>query len=428
MQYRPSKHSVALPAGAGTKRLDTTQVGRVGILALVLVAGLAILISVFTTLQLARPLPPLTVKLAVGSSIRIAGQPPILPWPDQGEALLDLEGVGSLGSAGGNGPLPLASVTKVMTALIVLDDHPIPPGAQGPELTVTPEDVTTYQSDLSSDESAVQVVAGEQLTEFQALEGLLLPSANNFADMLAVWDAGSVGAFVAKMNDEAAVLGLTGTHYVDPSGFDPGNVGTPSDQVRLAEAALDNPTLAAIVAEPQATVPVAGIVQNVDDDLGQNGIIGVKTGSDSAAGGCFVFAARQDIGGLQTTLVGSVLGQQGLTPLTAALESAEDLVASAFSSLRVVHLFGRTQAVAYVTVPWSRSVSIVTAIPATMIGSPGMVIDIQTRLRRPRVGLPSGTRFGDLALSLGEEHLDLRLITSHRVPTASLLWRLLDNG
>src|SRR5207245_2387738 len=101
--------------------------------------------------------------------------------------------------------------------------------------------------------SELRVTAGETLTERQALEALLVGSANNIADALARWDAGSVSAFVDRMNTTAVTEGLARTHYVDPTGIDAGNVGTALDELHLAEVALQVPTLAAIVAEPQVT-------------------------------------------------------------------------------------------------------------------------------------------------------------------------------
>lgn len=391
-----------------------------------LALGLVVLLVVSVVVQLQRPLPRIELRVTVPSSFRISGHVPSLPWPAQGEAVLDLQGVAGLGSSGGSAPMPLASVTKIMTALVVLTDHPLAPGAQGPTLTVTPADVVAYQSDLASDQSVVQVVAGEKLTEFQALQGLLLPSANNFADMLAAWDAGSVSSFVAQMNSEARALELGGTNYVDPSGINPGNVGTASDEVRLAESALENQTLATIVDESQATLPVAGVIHNVDSDLGQDGIIGMKTGSDSAAGGCFVFVARQDVGGLRAMLFGAVLGEQGPTPLSTALEVAQQLVAAAFSSLRVVSLLGKGQAVAHVVVPWAPSVPIVADEGVQVTGLPGMQVITQARFLRPRAGLIRGMRFGRLTVSIGAEENTVTLVTSGPVSGPSLRWRLTD--
>src|SRR5205814_7710540 len=130
--------------------------------------------------------------------------------------------------------------------------------------------------------SIVPIVAGEELTELQALQALLLPSANNVAAVLARWDAGSEARFVARMNATAQSLGMSHTRYTDPSGFDDATVSTAADQVRLIDRAMRVPVFAGIVATPSATLPVAGTVHNTNTLLGHDGFVGVKTGSDDA--------------------------------------------------------------------------------------------------------------------------------------------------
>ena len=155
------------------------------------------------------------------------------------------------------------------------------------------------------------------------LEGLLIDSGADMATVLADWDAGSVSAFVAKMNAAASTLGLTSTHITDPTGVDPATTSTAEDLVRLGEAALTIPVLRQIVSLGQATLPMTNVVFIFDFDLGQDGIIGIKTGSDSSVQGCFLFAAQQNVGGKNVTVVGAVLSQPGgaLGPSTAAVDA-----------------------------------------------------------------------------------------------------------
>jgi D-alanyl-D-alanine carboxypeptidase (penicillin-binding protein 5/6) len=168
--------------------------------------------------------------------------------------------------------------------------------------------------------------AGEQLTERQALQALLLPSANNIAAVLARWDAGSTDRFVARMNDTARSLGMTHTRYTDPSGYDDATVSTAADQVRIVDRAMRLPVFASIVATPSATLPVAGTVHNTNTLLGHNGFVGVKTGSTAAAGGCFAFRAIRWIDGKRTTITGVVLGQPGHDQIAAGLAAADAMV------------------------------------------------------------------------------------------------------
>ena len=110
------------------------------------------------------------------------------------------------------------SVAKIMTALALLEDKPLKVGEQGPVITVDAADVDVYNARLAGGESVVKVQAGEQLTEFQALEALLIPSGNNIGVLLAKWDAGSEAALVAKLNVKARAMHLASTVFDDVSG------------------------------------------------------------------------------------------------------------------------------------------------------------------------------------------------------------------
>jgi D-alanyl-D-alanine carboxypeptidase (penicillin-binding protein 5/6) len=249
-------------------------------------------------------------------------------WPADGVSAADISGFGVVAGPGATRPVPIASVAKVMTAYVILQDHPLPADGSGPDLAVQPSEAAAYPSQVRDGDSLVPVVAGEKLTERQALEALLLPSADNMAWILARWDAGSQAAFVARMNATARRLGMTSTSYTDPSGLDPSTASTAADQVRLGMAAMRVPALAAIAAMPAAVVPEAGVVRNYNTLLGQDGIVGLKTGSTHAAGGCVLLAAWQKASGRKTLIVAATFGQPGTaqTILPNALRAGYDLV------------------------------------------------------------------------------------------------------
>jgi D-alanyl-D-alanine carboxypeptidase (penicillin-binding protein 5/6) len=247
-------------------------------------------------------------------------------WPAYGQAAVLLTGESRVHTGPNQHAAPIASVAKVMTAYLVLRDHPLGPGRNGPALTLTDADVADTYRRSDQQESVVPVVVGERLTERQALEALLLPSANNIAAVLARWDAGSEERFVARMNATARSLGMNHTRYTDPSGYDDATVSTAVDQVRIVDRAMRLPAFAGIVAEPSATLPVAGTVHNTDTLLGHDGFVGVKTGSDDAAGGCFAFRAVRWIDGRPTAITGVVLGQPGDDQITAGLVAAAAMV------------------------------------------------------------------------------------------------------
>jgi serine-type D-Ala-D-Ala carboxypeptidase (penicillin-binding protein 5/6) len=252
--------------------------------------------------------------------------PPSTVWPADGQAAYVETGQSNIQAGPNQHPAPIASVAKVMTAYLVLRDHPLQVDQDGPTITLTEADLADTERRAGEDESVVPIAAGEQLSELQALQALLLPSANNIAAVLARWDAGSVDRFVARMNATARSLGMNDTRYTDPSGYDDATESTAADQVRIVERAMRLPVFASIVATSSAMLPVAGIVHNTDALLGQDGFVGIKTGSDDAAGGCFAFRAVRWIDGKRTTITGVVLGQPGGDQVAAGLVAADAMV------------------------------------------------------------------------------------------------------
>jgi D-alanyl-D-alanine carboxypeptidase (penicillin-binding protein 5/6) len=223
-------------------------------------------------------------------------------------------------------PVPIASLAKVMTAYLLLEHYPLNGADNGRRFVVGQGDVVDAETRRREGQSVVDVRAGEQLSERDALMAMLLPSANNIAVLVAREVNGSVASFVAQMNDTAHALGMSHTTYTDPSGFDEHTVSTALDQLRLAQVVADNDTLAAMMATPSYSLPVAGKVKNTDTLIGQDGFVGMKTGSDDAAGGCFMFRSFRHTDSGNVPLTGVVLGQDGHDLITAGLYSAKQLV------------------------------------------------------------------------------------------------------
>ncbi|MCI0635746.1 MAG: D-alanyl-D-alanine carboxypeptidase [Actinobacteria bacterium] len=198
---------------------------------------------------------------------------------------------------------PIASVTKIMTALVVLE-------------RADPDDVVTVSEEAAglrvAGISGLGLQAGERIRVRELLYALLLQSANDAAEALAEHVSGSVDAFVDLMNARSVALGLTRTRFDSPNGLDDVGYSTARDLVRLTRAAYDVPGFAELVATRSHTVrsPMAGprIVQNRNALLWlYPGAIGVKTGFTTPAGFCLVAAAERD--GERLLVV--VLGEPG---------------------------------------------------------------------------------------------------------------------
>ncbi len=412
-----SAEEIKLIAGERTARVKR----RVLTLVLVLVVALVVALA---GVQWLRPLASPTFQSAVTTPLRLPGTPPSLPRPTAGSAALSAEGIGSLEQVGSTRPVPVAGTATVLTAYVVLEDHPLAPGDAGPAIAVTPETLAAYQTGTASQQAEVTVAAGESLTELQAIEGLLVASGNDMATLLADWDAGSIAGFVAKMNTVAQSLGLHATHVTDPSGLDAGTVSTPADLIRLGEAAMAIPAFRAVVALPQVTLPQAGLVYNLDYDLGQDGIIGLKTGSDAAAGGCFLFAAQQSVGGKIVTLVGAVLGQEGTSPNTAAVSEAGVLVQAAFASIAPRPLFPAGRVMGQVVTPWGATAPVAAATASSVVGWPGLAVPVAVHLGALHPPTPRGARVGLLRVDLGGQTTVVALRTTGPLQGPSAIWRL----
>ena len=365
--------------------------------------------------------PPIQLQRTLAAYVRMPGRAPAFAWPREGQAAVEVPGVGTAASPSAQRPVPIASVAKVMTAYLTLREHPLAPGAEGFEITITPAEVTEEGERMELDESVAPVRAGERLSERQALAALLLPSANNVAALLAVHDAGSIPAFLARMNRTARELGMRSTTYTDPSGFEQGTVSTASDQLRLARVAIRIHAFAHIVDESSARLPVAGRVFNYDALVGSEGFVGIKTGSDDAAGGCLMFAKRALLAGRRLTVLGVVLGQRSGALVEAALQSARTLARSAAASVREGTFLPRGTRVLRVSAADGRSTTVTTSAALRGLGWGGSLYRVSVAAsaggRRVRAGQP-------LASVTVAGAGSVRASALHELPGPSLGWRL----
>jgi D-alanyl-D-alanine carboxypeptidase (penicillin-binding protein 5/6) len=339
--------------------------------------------------QLTRGIPGQQVRASFVSSIVAPGSAAKLPWPREGQAAVAVAGGATIAyPATGAKPAAIASLAKMMTAYQILRDHPLRAGRTGPALRVTTADVADFRHRLKQRQSVLAVQAGEHLSEYKALQALLIPSANNVAAMLARWDAGSVPAFVKKMNATARELGLSSsTHYADPDGTSPSTVSTAADQLVLAQRAMASPIFAKIVRQPAATFPVAGTVFNYNYMIGHHGFVEIKTGSDAAAGGCWAFAARRSVDGKPTVVYGVVLGQHGNKTgalIQPALNLGLRLANATPGVVKRVTLVTPHTVVGKLTAPWRDDVQLVTLQPITVVAAPGQRYDAQLHIAAPK--------------------------------------------
>ncbi|MBS1878706.1 MAG: D-alanyl-D-alanine carboxypeptidase [Actinobacteria bacterium] len=343
-------------------------------------------------------LPYLREHRVLPKTVTLPGGRPSLAWPSEGEGAVAVEGLGRLGSISGGRPVPIASVTKMMTAYLTLRKFPLEPGAEGFRVRITGAEAAEQQARAASGQSTLPVLAGETLTERQLLEALLIPSANNIAALLAVHVGGGIGAFLAKMNRTARELGMSRTTYTDPSGLAASTVSTPIDQLKLARVDLENPTFAQIVAMPAVSLPVVGRVANLNYLIGHRGYVGIKTGSDEAAGGCLVFARRMSAGGRAFTVIGAVFGQRRGEPIHAAVAAADRLASSVVATVKERVAIPAGTKVMTLENAEGRTVAVNTSRALSAVGWPGLRIPVQVSFGARRRTTARAERWGVVTL------------------------------
>ncbi|WP_433889976.1 D-alanyl-D-alanine carboxypeptidase [Streptomyces sp. CA-111067] len=389
-----------------------------------------LLAIIFCVVQTLRPIPSPSMKLTSAASYTFAGTPlpQSLPWPDQGQSVAEVEGLGSLGVHGAQTPMPIASVTKVMTAYVILRDHPLSGKETGPMI---PVDAQAAAESTSSDESIAVVKAGQKFSERQMLQLLLVPSGNNIARLLARWDAGTQGAFVTKMMKAAHDLGMTNTTYTGASGVESSTKSTAVDQLKLARAAMKNDVFRSVVALPNVDVPGVGTIYNNNNDLVNPGVIGIKTGSTTPAGGALMWAAQKKVAGKEQLILGVVLQQHGgatvFDDLTIALTKSQALINGVQGGLTSATVVKKGQVVGQIDDGLGGKTPVVAQKDLVAIGWPGMKAGVS--LTTESGGLPhsakAGTPVGTISFGSGSARTSVPVVLQDDLDKPSFGTKLL---
>ncbi|MER6538704.1 serine hydrolase [Streptomyces sp900105755] len=363
-----------------------------------------VLLIVFAVVQTLRPLPQPTLDLTAKDTYTFDGSKADIPWPADGQGALDVQGIGTFGSSGDQKPVPIASVAKVMTAYIVLRDHPLKSGAAGPKIKI---DQAAQDQANAGQESTVDVTAGDSITQREALESILIASANNVARLLARWDAGSEKSFVAKMNATAKQLGMTNTTYTDPSGLTNSTVSTAVDQVKLAKAAMASEPSFREVAAMMSYDDYKGVNHgNWNQLVGRNNVVGIKTGTTTSALGNLVFAAKKDVNGETRTIIGAVLRQPASAApdnsiLTAALNAGDKLIRAAQGALRSATIYKKGDVVGSVDDGLGGRTPVVATQDVTAVGWSGLRVKLSFAADEVPHTAKAGTKVGTLTVGDG---------------------------
>ena len=283
--------------------------------------------------------------------------------PDTQAASPTVDSVVPIAVGGTTEALPMASIAKVIAALVVLDAKPVPDGV-GPTITLTTADYQSYLDYTSLGSRSLPVFQGEAWTEHEMLQAMLLGSSNNHADSLVRWAFGSVGAYAEAANEWLAANGLSGTRVADATGLDSASVGTGSDLARIAALAATDPVVSDIIAHPASALAGRGI-GNRTEFMADAGVTGISNSYTDAAGLCLLFTASIVSGDSTFVFAGAIVGEPDQDTLDADMAA---LLASAQAGVAQLPLLAAGAAYASFDTEWGDSASAVVGVPKTQVG------------------------------------------------------------
>lgn len=378
--------------------------------------------GVYTANALGAAVPAAAPTVTDPEPIAAAAQP--LALPGFGSYAVGAVGFDGLVAAGNEGtPMAMASLVKVITALVVLEAHPIAAGEGGPEIGYTEADVDIYWDQVAQNASVAPVAAGSTLTLRESLEAMLLASGGNYSISIANWAFGSVDAFLERARAWVAEHGLVNTQLADSSGLSLDNISTATDMVQLGQLALADPTIAEIVAIQSADIPEIGTVKNSNKLLGTHGVDGIKTGTtDDAAN--LLFSADVPVGGSSVTVVGVLLGGENHTVLNDAIAALLDSIAPGFHEVTPLEA---DQVLAEYSTPWGETARARSADGASVIVWSDTPVDVEVRAESVTLA-SKGQQVGTVVVHAGSQEITVPLVLDAAIDDPGTWWRLANPG
>ncbi len=338
-----------------------------------------------------------------------------ITWPTDGSAAVGITGGATVEST--VNPTQMASITKVVTVMTVLDHRPMKLGETGPSYPFTEADHQEYWDYLRADESALDVPVGGSLTEYQLIEGILLGSAGNYTDLLAesIWP--NDAAYATAAHAWLKKVGITDITVVEPTGIDWGNTATPAALVKLSEIAMQNPVVAEIAAKPEAEIPGAGKVENTNGIIRDPGVVGLKTGR---LDGYNLLSAKNVPVGDETVLAHAVVLDQ--TSYDERDDASRSLYDQLEKAMEPVVAVAKGTVVGSISTLWGSSTDVITDADASVsLWQQQATVSKHLRLGDEWV---AGSSVGTLTATgtTGDDTVELRLAGELDPP--SFWWRL----
>lgn len=390
-----------------------------GIVALAIVAVIVITVAVYVPLTLLAPFTSATATPAVIATPTAA--PAALTWPGYGGGAITAIGYPtSMTTGGSTAPIPIASISKIITSLVVLDKKPLTGDDAGPTITFDSSDVALVGKYIKMNGETKPMVVGQKISERDLLSVALIASANNYADALAVWAYGSDAAFVSATKTWLAAHNLAGTTLVEPTGLNPANTSTASDLVAIGQLALANPVIASIVSTKTFTLAPVGTITNSNKLLGSLGVDGIKTGTLDNVGSDLLFSADYTIHGTKITVVGAILGAPDHPTLNASVRLLLANVKAGFHNLKLVTA---GQKFASYRSEWATTANAVASKSASVLVWSNPAVTATTTAKAVTFA-PSGTRVGKVTFVVGPKVIAVPLVLDRALVDPGGWWKI----
>jgi D-alanyl-D-alanine carboxypeptidase (penicillin-binding protein 5/6) len=377
----------------------------------------------------------LTLTAPIGAAAAATQRPDVatpaaaaLAFPTGGESAVSISGAdtylgakadGIFASSGGNDAIPMASISKLITALVILQARPLGASGTGPTITFSKADHALYDKYFVLNATIAAMPTGSSMSEYDALETMLVVSACNYAEAMAEWAYGSDPAFIGAARTWIRAHGLTGTLMVEPTGIDASNVSTPSDLIKLGKLVMATPALAGIVAKTSLDVPALKGLPNTNNLLGSDGVDGIKTGT--LQGSDLLFSSKEDVGlPSPITITGIVMDG----PTRAAVDDeVRALITSITAGFHTTQLGTKGEIVGTYSTAWGSKARMVLAKDASALTWSNAAITSTMTTTTLKTGA-SGETVGTVIWKVGATTVTVPVVLDGAIRPPSTWWRL----
>ncbi len=379
---------------------------------------------------------PLAEPVATAQAPTVAPAPPaVIAMPAEGASAISVSGgdaylgpaaSGIWTTSGTDEPRPLASLTKLITALVILDAKPLAHATDpGPTITFSEADNDLYDKYYVMGATIAAMPTGSSMTQRQALATMLVPSASNYAEAVSTWAFGSQGRFVDAARTWLAARGLTGTTVVEPTGMSPRNTSTLTDLIAIGKLAAADPTIALIAATPSLSFDGLDRMFSTNALLGTGGITGLKTGNLGPGTHNLLYSALVDVEvepgvAQRLSVIGVVLGGASRDSVNADVLAQLDSIRAGFHD---VPLAVRGQQVGSLATPWGATADLVLARDASIFTWSDTAITLEMDSTAPET-YTDGAVAGSITWTAGPHTETVEIVVQGDIEPPTEWWRL----